>query len=148
MCYGVLVLASHVTRSDLESLAVSAPPSYLAPRVTLRSETSQTPEDESEQDVVRATALLQAAYSDTFGLFPQYDKVMLTEVARLLIGVMNEAEVPPLIFEEATYQLARARLAQGDDAAARDLLGRILLDGQFNVEQARKLLHNLDALSP
>jgi len=147
VCYGALMLLSNATESDLEHLAASAPLSVMADQISLRGDVSETREARQEQDVARAYSLFQAAHTDIYGLFLRYDQTTVAEAARLVRAVLDEAEVPPVIYEEAAYLLARVRLAQGDEAGARAMLGPLVSDGRYNVEQARTLLHELDGLA-
>ncbi|HMB93740.1 MAG TPA: hypothetical protein VKP65_23005, partial [Rhodothermales bacterium] len=79
-----------------------------------------------EQRYEQALVLLRDVRSSTLGLFPRYDAERLQTAGSLLADIADQpGDEETLLQLEATYLLAKVRLAQHDIPAAREALTRV-----------------------
>ena len=88
---------------------------------------------------------LEEARSAPLGLFPSYDSARLGEAEEHLGAVVENEETPTWLRLEAAYAQGKIQLFQGDDAAARALLQRVVDEGGQHGYEAQRALGWLDA---
>lgn len=149
--YGLLYLIGLLAQPRLERMADLDASAVEVEGYRLEEYVEETPEDDSasaQARYLRALAHLREAHTSTLGLFPGYDEERLSEAARLLGEVIEQAESGSFLQQEAYFYLGKARLAQEKPSEAREALRQVALSEGRNSERAAELLRELHEVEP
>jgi TolA-binding protein len=92
-----------------------------------------------------AVQALEDAHRSTLGLFPHYDEAALEDAATRLEALIRDTPGGQALALDARYVLAKVRLYQGDEDAARRQLRTVLQREGPSAPDAERLLEALDA---
>lgn len=142
VAYAVLFAAGPTMLSDEQRLAdLDEVPVYAGYR--LRGPGGES--DPTLEAYGEAVQTLQDAHHSTLGLFPRYDAAGLEAAAAQLETIIAETPGAEPLALDARYVLAKIRLYQGDDEAARRQLRAVIQREGPSAPDAERLL---EALSP
>ena len=128
--------AERLARFDREELAVEG-------FGTVRQPDRGVPPSTSAEAYLAALRELRQAQESTIGLFPRFNTERVSEAEMLLGRVIALEPEDSFLAGEATYLLAKVRLASGDIEEARTLLQQVIASRSRRAEEAESLLQRL-----
>lgn len=149
LVYGVLWMASGLSQSDIEELAVISPSETQVEGYTVRLRSGNAQATSSADALYRqALAALRDARTSFFGLFPGYDTAALTRADSLLTQVVDREEAGSFLQLEAHYFLGKIRLAQREVEAARAHFKTVVEGGGSKAPESADILNELQRIAP
>jgi len=144
--YGVLLLFSEVSRSDLQRLAQFQPEMLVVDDVetpALRSE-ERIGDQSMHLFFLEALAEIRAAQSSILGLFPHYDAEHLARAVANLEQIVTHEQRDTYLYLESSFYLGKLYLAQEDVPRARAALQSVIAGGGERLDEASALLIRLE----